>query len=83
MRLPPAILTGRILSTTIADRDLIERHVERPLKHLNHKSDYCPAFKHNWVRVLARAAGVPDGQLVPVQLPLAGENVGRLARAGQ
>jgi hypothetical protein len=45
--------------------------------------DYCPAFKHNWVRVLARAAGVPDGQLVPVQLPLAGENVGRLARAGQ
>lgn len=54
-----------------------------PLKHLNHKSDYCPAFKHNWVRVLARAAGVPDGQLVPVQLPLAGENVGRLARAGQ
>jgi len=53
-----------------------------PLKHLNHKSDPCPPFKHNWVRVLARAAGVPDGQLVPVQLPLAGEKVRELPCAG-
>lgn len=49
-----------------------------PLKHLKGKSDYCPAVKHNWVRLLARAAGMADGQLVPVHLPLAGEQMSKL-----
>ena len=44
-----------------------------PLKHLNRGSDYCPPFKHNWVRALARSAGVPEEQLVPVRLPLAAD----------
>lgn len=52
-----------------------------PLKHLNNDFDCCLPFKHNWVRVFARAVGVPDGQLVPVQLPLAGEKVRTLACA--
>ncbi len=47
-----------------------------PLRHLNRQSDYCPPIKHNWIRMLARTARVPEEQLVPVQLPLAGANVG-------
>ncbi len=46
-----------------------------PLKHLNNTPDYCPPFKHNWVGVLARVAGVPDATLAPVALPLAGEKI--------
>jgi hypothetical protein len=46
-----------------------------PFKCLNNESDYCPAFKHDWVRFLARAAKVADGQLVPVRLPLLGEQI--------
>ncbi len=54
-----------------------------PLKHLNYETDYCPPFKYSWVRMLAHAAGVPDEQLVPVQLPLAGEKIRELACTGQ
>ena len=46
-----------------------------PLKHLSNTPDYCPPFKHNWVGVLARVAGVLDATLVPVPLPLAGEQI--------
>jgi uncharacterized protein len=52
-----------------------------PLKHLTHGADYCPAFKYNWVDVLARSAGV--AQLVAVKLPLAGEKVKECHRFSQ
>lgn len=50
-----------------------------PFKHVTHGSDYCLSFKHNWLGVLARSAGLRDARLVPVQLPLAGEKVKELA----
>ncbi len=51
-----------------------------PLKHLKQGSDYCPPFKHIWIRVLARALGTQDDKLIPLELPLAGEAIRALAR---
>jgi uncharacterized protein len=49
-----------------------------PLKHLSNESDVCPPLKYNWIRCLARAVRVTEEELVPVRVPLAGEQVRRL-----
>lgn len=49
-----------------------------PLKHLNNETDFCPPTKYNWIRCLGRAAGVADGRLAAVRLPLGGAEISKL-----
>jgi hypothetical protein len=49
-----------------------------PLRQMQGEADTCPAFKHNWVRVLAQALGLAADEVRPVRLPLAGTRLRQL-----